>query len=431
MTATLIPPPPRASAPAAATRRATAVVQHAPAKPVRTRPRPERDRFVDAVRAVGTVGVVLLHWLMAEAAWDGQTLHVGNAIGHGSAWVLTWGLQVLPLLFFAAGASAAYQSQRLPAGGRRWGSVLGGRLRGIARPVGAFVGAWVVAVAALLAVGVPDDAVWRLARMAPQLLWFLGVWVVLVALTPVLVTAWRRWGVRALAAAVVAPLVVDLVRFGAGVGDAAWANVLLVWALPFLAGIAYAERRAGARSMPGRRPVGDGLPRPAALVLTAVVAVAAMAALVTFGPYPPSMVGMPGDAISNLAPPTAPIVAQAVAQVALVIAARSAIARWADGRGRRVVDGLARWSMTVYLWHLTAMFAVVGTVLLVLDERLPVAWSADWWATRPVWFAAFGLVLLALVRVFGRFEVVPRVSPRGRALSAAGPARTASSPRGR
>ena len=54
-----------------------------------------RDRFVDVVRAAGTVTVVGAHWLMAEAVWDGTTLEVGNALRHGYAWVLTWPLQVL------------------------------------------------------------------------------------------------------------------------------------------------------------------------------------------------------------------------------------------------------------------------------------------------------------------------------------------------
>ena len=35
-------------------------------------------------------------------------------------------------------------------------------------------------------------------------------------------------------------------------------------------------------------------------------------------------------------------------------------------------------------------------------DELPVAWGADWWASRPVWFAAYLLVLLALVRVLTR-----------------------------
>ncbi|MCZ2265227.1 hypothetical protein IRJ14_21885, partial [Isoptericola sp. QY 916] len=176
------PAPPVPSAPPSVRRRPDVPAARPHAAPV-ARPRRARDPFVDVVRALGTLGVVLLHWLMAEATWDGRTLLVGNALGHGAGWLVTW-LQPLALLFFAAGASAGYQRGATVGGGRGWAGTVLARLRATARPVGAFVGAWALAVAALLALGVPDDAVWRMARMAPQLLWFLGVWVVLMALTP-------------------------------------------------------------------------------------------------------------------------------------------------------------------------------------------------------------------------------------------------------
>jgi len=401
------PAPPVPSAPVARPRPVAPAAP--PAAAPADRPRRARDPFVDVVRALGTVGVVLLHWLMAEATWDGRTLLVGNALGHGAGWLVTW-LQPLALLFFAAGASAGYQRSVTTVGGRGWGGTVLARLRATARPVGAFVGAWALAVAALLAVGVPDDAVWRMARMAPQLLWFLGVWVVLMALTPLLRAAWQRWRWGALAVAVALPLALDALRFGLPgelTGTLAWANVLLAWAAPFLAGIAYAVERSAPRR-PALDPTADPLAGRGARLLLAVGALAAVAAtavLVAAGPYPLSLVGMPGDEISNLGPPTAPVVAHAVAQVCLVLLFRAALVRHAaTGAGARAVGALARRSMTVYLWHLTAMFAVVGVALLGLGQELPVAWGADWWASRPVWFAAYLLVLLGLVRVFGRFE---------------------------
>lgn len=362
--------------------------------------RPQRDVFVDAVRALGTLGVVTLHWTMADATWDGRTLRLGNAVGHQNAWVLTWVLQVLPLLFFAAGAGAGFQ--HLAAEGSPtaapWVTTLGRRLRGVVRPVAVFAAAWAVGATVLIAVGVPAGAVRQLARMAPQPLWFLVVWLALTALVPPLLAAWRRWRWRALAVAVAAPLAVDVLRFALGVGSVAWVNVLLVWAVPFLAGLAYADQRRA-----GRRPVRSPVPSP--VLWTGLgLGIAAMVVLVTVGPYPRSMVGMPGDAISNLSPPTAPVVAQAVAQLCAILLARPLVERWADGAGRRTVGLLRRRSMTVYVWHLTAMFVVVGLDLVVLHERLPEPWGTDWWTSRPVWFTAYGLVLTGLVLTFGRFE---------------------------
>ncbi|MGW6006060.1 acyltransferase family protein [Oerskovia enterophila] len=369
-----------------------------------------RDVFVDAVRALATLAVLSVHWLMPEATWDGERLGIGNALSHGGAWTLTWVLQVLPLLFFAAGASAAYQLWRsVPAGrpdgaahlptARRQGVVTAGwdvvrrRLPRIWRPVAAFVGTWAVAVLVLPTLGVPEEAVRQVARIAPQLLWFLGVYLLLLAVTPALLRAYRAWGWRLVALVVAAPLLVDALRFGAGVDQVAVVNVLLGWAVPYVLGITYVDlvRR-------------DALPSRRALWLTAAAALAAMTGLVVVGPYPLSLIGMPGDAISNLGPPTALAVTHAVLQVSVALAVRDAVVRWAQGRGAVLVTWVAARSMTLYLWHLTAMFVVIGVVLLGLDSPLPVSWSADWWASRPLWFGAAALVLGALATVFGRFE---------------------------
>lgn len=388
--------------------------------------RPRRDVFVDAVRALATLSVLTVHWLMADATWDGEHLRIGNALAHGAGWTVTWVLQVLALLFFAAGASAAYGLRRGPDGGRSpvtagagrvvaRPSVLadlaaGARLAGrrvprLLRPVGVFVGAWVVAIGVLLAVGLPGDAVRSLATLAPQLLWFLAVYLGLVVLTPLLRRALRAAGWWTVAALVAAPLAVEALRFGAGLERLALVDVVLVWAVPYAIGLLYADARSGTRVVRRGRVVPVAvLPRPPVLVGTGLAAAALAALLVVVGPYPVSLIGMPGDAMSNLGPPTAPVVLHAVALVALALAARGPLVRWADGRGRAVVAGLARRSMTVYLWHLTAMIVVVGTVLVVLGQQLPAPGSADWWASRPIWFGAFALVLLGIAGAVGRFE---------------------------
>ncbi|ACQ79617.1 conserved hypothetical protein [Beutenbergia cavernae DSM 12333] len=377
--------------PAVLERPRTALASPAPAATTRT-----RDRFVDAVRTFGTLSVLTVHWLMPEATWDGMDLRIGNALGHGAAWVLTWVLQVLPLLFFAAGASAAFRAARHPAGGlaRAWPRVVAGRVRALAVPVLAFVGTWVAAALLLPVLGVPDDAVAQAARIAPQLLWFLAVDVMLFALAPALLAAYRRWG-RAFVAGVIAlPLAVDLLRFAAGADRLAWANLVAVWAVPYVLGIAYAlARRTGASVRRGVLWAGLG------------AGLAGLVALVSLGPYPPSMIGMPGDAISNLGPPTAPVVALALAQVCAVLLLRERLLAWtAAGRGAAALAWVGARSMTLYLWHLTAMFVVVGVVLVGAGSQLPSSWSLEWWLSRPGWFGAFALVLGGLVAVFGRFE---------------------------
>lgn len=60
---------------------ATVLLRPAPSPPASPAPAKApagRDTFVDAVRAVGTAAVVTLHWLMADATWDGRSLHMGE-----------------------------------------------------------------------------------------------------------------------------------------------------------------------------------------------------------------------------------------------------------------------------------------------------------------------------------------------------------------
>jgi hypothetical protein len=399
-----------------------------------------RDPFIDGVRALGTVLVIALHWLMVEATWDGHQLVVGNALSHGAAWLLTW-LQPLPLLFFAAGAAARYGLARQP--GRSGWRFAASRLVRMAVPVGVFAAVWAVLVLALPVLGVPRAAVDRVARIVPQPLWFLAVQVALLVLTPVLLRALHRWGdARVLVVAAALPLVVDLLRFAGGNHLIGAANVLLVWAVPYLCGLVYAARRSASPGSPSLQPspppallpTSASLPQPRradrergtdrerpiltrpVLTLLAGAGLAATVLLLAGGPYPLSLIGMPGDATSNLAPPTAPVVGFSVAQVAVALLLRERLSAWA---GRSIV---ARWvgarSMGLYLWHLTAMFAVTGAVLLGAGEALPVPWTWDWWTTRAGFAVAAALTLSALVAAARRVE---RLTVRTVTAGAVGP----------
>ncbi len=55
-----------------------------------------------------------------------------------------------------------------------------------------------------------------------------------------------------------------------------------------------------------------------------------MGLAITFGPYPTSMVGLPGEAVSNMAPPTAALLAQGVGICGLAVVLRPLMARVLD-----------------------------------------------------------------------------------------------------
>jgi hypothetical protein len=228
-------------------------------------------------------------------------------------------------------------------------------------------------------------------------LWFLGVFAVLTAATPLAVALVRRLG----AWAAVIPLAVvagaDLVRFGLGGPSwAGWINVLAGWLVPYLLGIAWARGAFQSRKIPALLLAGGA---------------AATAALVLWAGYPASMVGVNGARISNLNPPTLAVVTFGIAQVGLALLLREPLARWMRRPVAWAAVATANLSaMTLFLWHQTAFLAV--TVAGLVIGRLPglhtAPSSALWVAERLAWLPAFAAALAVLWLVFHRAERAPR-----------------------
>lgn len=116
------------------------------------------------------------------------------------------------------------------------------------------------------------------------------------------------------------------------------------------------------------------------------------------------MVGMPGAAVSNMNPPTVALLAPASWLIGLAVLVRDPVTRWL-GRGRVWLAVVAANGvvMTVFLWHLTALFLGYG-IWLGLCGSLPAAGSALWWQTRPAWLAGLAVICLLLVAAFRRAE---------------------------
>jgi len=125
---------------------------------------PDRDRFIDAVRAGSLLIVVLGHWLMATVVIQGDHLIGANALTSIPALQLaTWLLQVMPLFFIAGGFSniTVWRSLRRRGGG--YSEYLQGRLVRLLRPTIVFVLFWHLALPAAAALGMsPPDRRHRL-----------------------------------------------------------------------------------------------------------------------------------------------------------------------------------------------------------------------------------------------------------------------------
>ncbi len=351
-----------------------------------------RDRTVDALRALAIAGVILGHWLVTalvlSPSASGTKLHDMSPL-QAMPWLapMSWLFQTLAIFFLVGGYSAAisYKGNYLA-----W---LRKRMTRLTRPVAVLAAVWVPLTVAMLLAGMPGGTVHTVVTLVLDPLWFLGVFAGLTALTPPAVALVRRLGAWAalLPAALVAG--VDVARFHLG-GPAwlGWLNVGAGWLVPYLLGIAWA--RGSFR----------GWKVPAALLAGGT---AATAALITWAGYPASMVGVNGQHISNLNPPTLAAVTFGIAQVGLVLLLRPALARLMRRPLAWAAIALANLSaMTLFLWHQSAFLAVnlAGSLIGRLPGLLTAPATPLWIAERLAWLPVFAAALAVAWLLFHRAE---------------------------
>ena len=359
----------------------------------------DRDRWVDTLRVGSLLVVILGHWLMVVLTDD---LQVTNALVIvPSLQPLTWVLQVMPLFFLVGGVAHAHTleslDRRWPPGPGRYAVFFHRRAMRLLRPTLAFLAVWLVLGIAADLSGLTSrtDDVGRLARdalvMVPQLLWFVGIYLGACAFAPLMRNLHRRWGLRVVVVLVASAVAVDVVRFNGGPELVGNLNFALVWLALHQLGFAWR----------------DGLLTATRGWLMMVAGYGAMLLAVTVGPYPTSMVGLPGDEISNMAPPTAALLAQGIGICGLAVVLRPVMTRvLARARVWAAVVLVSPFAMTAFLWHLTALMTVLVTARALGIEQPPVA-SVTWWLTRPLLFAVLAVATSALVAVFVRFDRSP------------------------
>ena len=353
---------------------------------------PDRDRYVDFLRAFSIATVVLGHWFIAIILWRDDYIRVVNVVGvTRGLWLLTWVLQVMPLFFFVGGFSNLKTYEAALARSETYGDFMRARMARLWRPTAAFVAVWAVVEIALHVFDVGRDGLFRGTFLPFGPLWFLLVYVAVIAATPVMLALHRRGGIVVVTGLVTSVVLADVARFAGDVPAAGWANLALVWLLVHQLGFFYADGSlvaAGARTH----------------MSMAVAGLGALIALTNVGVYPRSMVGTDVERLSNMNPPTLCIVALAFWLIGLAMLLRGPVNRWL-GQRRPWMAVIAANSviMTVFLWHLTA-YLVTILALHPLGLGHPTDSTASWWLQRPVWLIVPALPLAAFVAVFGRFE---------------------------
>jgi peptidoglycan/LPS O-acetylase OafA/YrhL len=363
---------------------------------------PSRERYIDLLRALAITAVVLGHWLITVIRYAED----GRLTGHSAleylpwAYPLTWLVQVMPVFFVVGGyANAASLTSYRRRGGDAvaWLQQRSGRL---VRPTTALL--VVLAGAALSArlLGADPGQVRRAVWVASIPLWFLSAYLVVVLLTPPMWRLHQRFGLAVPLVLVVLVAAGDAARL-AGAAAFGNGNFLFGWLAIHQVGFVWRD---------GRLPAGPraGVPLLAGGLVTLLL-------LTVVGPYPVSMIDIPGQRIKNASPPTVALLATAATQLGLILLLRERAERWLRRtRPWRAVVTVNAVILTIFLWHMSAVLLLVGALAAAHLLPTPAAGTAAWWLWRPPWLIMLIPVLAVLVAIFGRIETRHAPHPQAR-----------------
>lgn len=344
----------------------------------------ERNRYVDFLRAISILFVIIGHWLITSAFFDKPTGELQTVLALDvipwTAW-LSWVFQVMPIFFIVGGYSNAISLESAKAKNLSYSQWLTGRLHRLLTPLLLLVAFWALLSIALGFSGIEPDTIAMMSKVALVPTWFLAIYTMIVLLAPVTYAFWQRWGIASLLIYILCAALVDFAFFELNLPALGWTNYFWVWLAVHHLGFAWHDGRLGQRM---------------SLLCLALVAFALLYLLIHFGPYPVAMAGSPGEAVSNTLPPKITLIALGLFQFGLLLAIEKSmqrfLARTTPWALTIIVNTMI---MTVYLWHMTVLIFVIGMLYLAGGIGLEYeVGTAAWWNTRPVWlFVLFALLL--------------------------------------
>jgi hypothetical protein len=340
----------------------------------------ERNRYADLLRVLAIGGVVYGHWLLVSVTYRNGQLSGVDALDDitWGRWI-TWMFQVMPVFFLVGGYVNAQSWAAHHAAGETWTWWVRDRVMRLLWPTAVFIVVAVAAVTIARAAGAPTTEVANAGWLVALQLWFLPVYMVLIALTPAMVAAHRRWGLAVPVAMAAAAGLVDVGVTGPHVHVIGYLNYLFVWGSIHQWGFFWQD--------------GSLTSRKWHLYALTAGGGALLAGLVTSRSFAADMVGS-----GNTNPPSIALLAYAAAQVGLVLLAEPWASRLLSSDRRwRPVRRLNAVVMNVYLWHFVP--AIIIAVAFYPTGLLPQphVGSREWFALRLVWWALLTVVLAVLV----------------------------------
>ena len=352
----------------------------------------ERNRYVDLLRSISILVVIIGHWLIATAYVVDGEMDAGHLLaGRPQLHWLTWLFQVMPIFFIVGGYSNAVSLESAERKGVGYAGWLSARLNRLVAPLLILLVAWAVIAIAMSQFGARAEVIQYVSQAALIPTWFLAIYIVIVILAPLAYQFWRKFGFASFLVFAAGAALTDIAFFVADLRWLGWTNYLWVWLAVHHLGFAWRDDRLG------------GVAKR--LVLSAV-GFAALWLLTSQGPYPLAMVGSPDPGLSNTLPPKITLLALGLFQFGLLLALESPM--------RRALNGLRLWTatvlinsmiMTVYLWHITVM--VIFAALLYMAGGIGLGiepGTSDWWWSRPVWIVVLFVLLLPVALLLSPLE---------------------------
>lgn len=353
----------------------------------------KRDLTLDIARVFCVLLVVVIHLLMVGVGLDATGAIVTSRPLEAQPWFagVTWAGQIMPLFFVVGGFAAITAWRSLVRRGGTAADYVRNRVLRLAQPALPLFVFYVVVIGGAMLLGVDPALLDVAVTGAASPLWFLAAYTLCQALVPFMV-GWHTRAPRATLLVLLAGAVaVDALRYSTGTTEIGLANLFFVWLLVQQLGFWYADGWFAARSW-------------WQLAIIAVVAWATLVPMTFVGPYS-------FDMLTNLNPPTLPLVALAVAQACVLRLLRPALSALMNTHAARaVVFVVGSRLMTIYLWHLPVILVVTGLSLLI-PGAAPEPATPAWWLSRPVLYVLVLAGVFGLSFLVGRWEAPREITP--------------------
>src|SRR5690606_27267098 len=161
------------------------------------------------------------------------------------------------------------------------------RLQRLGGPVVPLLVTWLALAGTAYTLGVPGSTLRLASQVALVPTWFLAAYLLVVAVAPVTLSLWERFGWWTIAGGPALSFAVDALSIGTDQILIGFANYLIAWATVHQLGYAWLDQALASRL---RR------------IALAVAGLVGLLLAVGVGPYPVSMIGIDGAVVNNSFP---------------------------------------------------------------------------------------------------------------------------------